>query len=396
VSAPPRIPDRLLFWGTAITQLVGWGTLFIPFQLTVTPMEAELGWSRVLLSGAFTAGLLVSGLAAIPAGRWLDEHGPRALMTGGALMGALLLICWSQVTHPIAYVVIWLLLGVTHATCLWGPAMAVVVAEARDVTRTITAITLITGFTGTIFIPLVEGLIALFGWRHALLVLAAKQGAVAVLTGYMLRHAGPPPRKAEGAISTGLWQRLKNRAFLALALCFAAHAFIGTGLGAHLILLLRERGWPEATVLLLAAAHGPAQVTARMVLFTLGRGVPMRRVGRLATLLLPIGMTLFAIAPDNLFLTIGFVMAWAVADGLLTIVRAAGVAEIMGRDGFGAVSGALSAFAVLPRTAAPLLLALVWDAAGGYAPVPWLLLGIAVLAMASFYVASREHAAPGP
>ncbi|MEN9499354.1 MAG: hypothetical protein RIS83_1173, partial [Pseudomonadota bacterium] len=188
----------------------------------------------------------------------------------------------------------------------------------------------------------------------------------------------------------------KNRAFLALALCFAAHAFIGTGLGAHLILLLRERGWPEATVLLLAAAHGPAQVTARMVLFTLGRGVPMRRVGRLATLLLPIGMTLFAIAPDNLFLTIGFVMAWAVADGLLTIVRAAGVAEIMGRDGFGAVSGALSAFAVLPRTAAPLLLALVWDAAGGYAPVPWLLLGIAVLAMASFYVASREHAARGP
>jgi hypothetical protein len=50
-------------------------------------------------------------------------------------------------------------------------------------------------------------------------------------------------------------RRLRDPVFLGLAFCFAAHAFIGTGLGAHLVLLLRERGWPEATVLLLAAAH---------------------------------------------------------------------------------------------------------------------------------------------
>ncbi|MCA3414710.1 MAG: MFS transporter, partial [Roseomonas sp.] len=165
MSDAPRIAPRLLFWGTAITQLVGWGCLFTPFQLMVAPMEAELGWSRVLISGAFTCGLLVSGLIAVPAGRWQDRHGPRAMMTGGALLGAALLVCWSFVVHPIAFVVIWILLGAAHATCLWGPAMAVVVAEARDVTRSITAITLITGFTGTIFIPLVEALIGLFGWR---------------------------------------------------------------------------------------------------------------------------------------------------------------------------------------------------------------------------------------
>jgi hypothetical protein len=38
-----------------------------------------------------------------------------------------------------------------------------------------------------------------------------------------------------------------------------------------------------------------------------------------------------------------------------------------------------------------LALALVWDAAGGYGPVPWLLLAIALLAMASFYAASRPR-----
>jgi predicted MFS family arabinose efflux permease len=344
-----------------------------------------------LISGAFTCGLLVSGLIAVPAGRWQDRHGPRAMMTGGALLGARLLVGWSLVSHPIAFVVIWVLLGAAHATCLWGPAMAVVVAEARDVTRSITAITLITGFTGTIFIPLVEALIGLFGWRDALLVLAVIQTGSAAITGYMLRHAGPPKRLAESAAPVSLMRRLRDPVFLGLAFCFAAHAFIGTGLGAHLVLLLRERGWPEATVLLLAAAHGPGQVAARLVLFTLGRGVAMRHVGRFAVLLLPIGMALFALAPNSLALTIAFIIAWAVADGLLTILRAAGVAEIMGRDGFGATSGALSAFAVLPRTAAPLALALVWDAASGYGPVPWLLLAIAFFAMASFYAASRPR-----
>ena len=391
MSDAPRIAPRLLFWGTAITQLVGWGCLFTPFQLMVAPMEAELGWSRVLISGAFTCGLLISGLVAVPAGRWQDRHGPRGMMTGGALLGAALLVCWSFVSHPIAFVAIWILLGAAHATCLWGPAMAVVVAESRDVTRAITAITLITGFTGTIFIPFVEMLIGAFGWRDALLVLAVIQTGSAALTGFMLRRAGPPNRMAENAPPVSLLRRLRDPVFLGLAFCFAAHAFIGTGLGAHLVLLLRERGWPEATVLLLAAAHGPGQVAARLVLFTLGRGVAMRHVGRFAVMLLPIGMALVALAPNSLALTIAFIIAWAVADGLLTILRAAGVAEIMGRDGFGATSGALSAFAVLPRTAAPLALALVWDAAGGYGPVPWLLLAIALFAMASFYAASRPR-----
>ena len=44
-----------------------------------------------------------------------------------------------------------------------------------------------------------------------------------------------------------------------------------------------------------------------------------------------------------------------------------------------------------PDAADALALALVWDAAGGYGPVPWLLLAIALFAMASFYAASRPR-----
>jgi hypothetical protein len=280
---------------------------------------------------------------------------------------------------------------VAQAIGLWGIAMAVVVAEARDAARTITVISLVTGFTGTVFLPLTDALIATLGWRGALQGLAALQAAAAVITVVMLRHARrPTPAAVQAAARVALRDRLRQPAFLGLALCFAAHAFIATGLGAHLIPMLRERGWPEATVLLLAAAHGPAQVAARAILFAAGRRVTMRRVGLLATALVPVGMLALAAGPASLALTVVFVIAWAVADGLMTILRAAGTAEILGREGYGAVTGALSALAVLPRTGAPLLLALLWDGAGGYGLVPWLLVGVGVAVLAGFLMAARR------
>lgn len=384
------LSDRALIWGIATTQFIGWGTLYVPFPLMVAPMEAELGWSRVLLNAAFTAGLLASGIAALPAGRWLDRHGARGMMSLGAVAAALLLAAWSLVRDPAVFIGIWVLIGIAQAACLWNPAMAVVVALAREPTRTITAITFITGFTATLFLPLTEALITGLGWRGALQALAAMQLGAAALTFAMLRRAPRPEVAAPAGSPVPLLRRMREPAFAGLALCFAAHAFIGTGLAAHLIPLLRERGWPEATVLLIAAAHGPAQVAARALLYAAGRRVTMRGVGAFATLLLPVAMLALAVDPASLVLTILFIGAFAVADGLLTIVRAAGTAEILGREGYGAIAGALSAVAVLPRTLAPLLLALVWEGAGGYGPVPWILAAVGAASAAGFLLAARR------
>jgi hypothetical protein len=314
------------------------------------------------------------------------------MMSLGTIAAALLLVAWSLVSHPLAFIAIWIGIGVAQAIGLWGIAMAVVVEQARDATRSITIISLVTGFTGTVFLPVADALIAALGWRGALQGLAAIQAVSALITVAMMRHVTRPPMQAgRPTPRMSLWTRLRQRAFLGLALCFAAHAFIAVGLGAHLIPLLRERGWPEATVLLLAAAHGPAQVAARVVLFAAGRRVSLRGVGLLAAALVPVGMLALAAGPASLELTIVFVLAWAVADGLMTIIRAAGTAEILGREGYGTVTGALSAIAVLPRTGAPLLVALLWEGMGGYGLVPWLLVAVGVVGAAGYGVAVRAR-----
>ena len=370
----------------AATQMIGWGTLFTPFSLMVGPMELELGFSRSAVSAAFTLGLLVSGLAAVPVGRFVDRHGGRGPIAWGGLAGAALLLAWSRVDGLIGLYAVWCALGVVHAAALWGPAMALMMVAAREPVRAITGLTFITGFTGTVFVPLVAWLIEAMGWRGALVALAALQALPLPLALWGL------PRVRTGAravTAIALGPVLRRPAFIGLALCLAAHAFIGVGLASHLLLLLRERGIAEGWVLTLVALHGPFQVAARALLYALGNRVRVLSVGAFAAALLPLGLTWLWLAGANPWLLLGFVLCWAMADGLMTIVRAAAPAELLGREGYGAITGALSACAVLPRAVAPMALALLWQWGGGYGLVPPLLAAVGVLALGGFVLALR-------
>src|SRR5437899_2202598 len=90
-------------------------------------MEADLGWSRVEITGAFSVGMGVAALAALPVGRWIDRHGARALMTAGSCLGTALLLVWSRVESLPALYAVWCLMGLALAATLYEPAFAAVV-----------------------------------------------------------------------------------------------------------------------------------------------------------------------------------------------------------------------------------------------------------------------------
>ena len=385
-----RTSDQGLTLGIAVNQLIGWGTLFTPFTLMIQPMERELGWSRAEISLAFTLGLLVSGLAAVRVGRFVDRHGGRWPLGLGGLAGAALLAAWAMVSNLWVFYVLWFLMGLVHATALWSPAMAVVVALAKQPMRVITGITFITGFTATVFIPLTEALILTLGWRGALWALAALQCAAGALALWQFGGAHPPLPKPS-ATRAPLAEALRRPAFWGLALLLSAHSFVGVGLAAHLVPLLRERGLDEASVIWLAALHGPFQVAARGLLFAAGPRVPLAAVGIFCVTLMPIAIAWLALAPPLFWWVLVFTFGWAVADGLLSIVRAGSPAEILGREGYGAVTGALAMASAPLRAFAPVIVALVWQWSGGYDAAIWMLAAAALLAGLGFAVALLDR-----
>ena len=65
IGMPRRVTVRarrhhpwVMVWTMAVAQVISWGTLFYAFSLFVVPMHERLGWSRPLLNGALSLGLL--------------------------------------------------------------------------------------------------------------------------------------------------------------------------------------------------------------------------------------------------------------------------------------------------------------------------------------------------
>src|SRR5207248_1922231 len=98
-----------------VTQILAWGTIFYPPVLTVPLIAADRGWSTTFAMGGFSLALLIAGLVSPRVGFWIDRYGGHRVMPAGSLLGALGLFGLVHAAHPIAYLAVWILLGVAIA-----------------------------------------------------------------------------------------------------------------------------------------------------------------------------------------------------------------------------------------------------------------------------------------
>src|SRR3954463_3110626 len=257
-----------------VTQILAWGAIFYPPVLTVPLIAAERGWSMTFAMGGFSLALLTAGLASPRVGLLIDRHGGHRVMSVGSLLGALGLVLIVLADHPVAYLAVWMLLGVAIAASLYDPAFAtlgrIFGAAAR---RPITALALAGGFASTVSWPTTHVLLEAVGWRGTYLVYAGLLACVAApLHAFALPRtradpvvpAGEPVQVPTVVLPPNGWP------FVLVAAAFAAYAFVPSGLSAHLLAIFGRAGIDPATVVLIGALFGPAQVTSRLCKFAFG------------------------------------------------------------------------------------------------------------------------------
>src|SRR5215831_339781 len=196
LRGPTLRGPRGIYWGwvivaaLSVTETTSWGILYYSPTVFLLPMERELGWTRAQLSGALSLSLLVAALAAVPVGRWLDRHGPRAIMTVGSCLATLTVLAWSRVESLTTFYAIWLVNGVLQAVLLYEPAFATLaVWFRRRRAVAMTALTLVAGLASTIFLPLASWLVEGRGWRAALGIFAVMLAVLTVpLHAFVLRR----------------------------------------------------------------------------------------------------------------------------------------------------------------------------------------------------------------
>lgn len=403
-AAGPTPPRDVASFGTiaalGIAQIVSWGSMFYAFSFLMAPLAAASGADTSAVVGAFSLGLLISGLLSAPIGTLIDRVGGRGVMTAGSLAAAVLLALLSRVNSAPALYAVWAGLGCAMAATLYDPAFAVITRLfAVNYRRAITALTLFGGFASTVFWPLTQFLIAELGWRDALLVLAAVNLAVCVPAHWwaLPRDArAERPAATRGAGSGAFRAALRTPVFYLLAIAFTGNSLVFSATQVHLMAMLQAKDLSAASAALVGAMIGPMQVAGRILELAFASRLSASAIGILAMAFLPLSLGLLAVAGVQWPLLIAFAVVYGIGNGVMTIVRGAIPAELFGREGYGAINGAMAAPVLVAKAAGPLVAALLFAALGGYDATLHVLIVIGALSTVVFAVSARAARAGPP
>jgi MFS family permease len=402
VSGQSSRPIRLarLIPALGIAQIISWGTLFYAIAVLADAMRTELGISATWLFGAFTVGLLISGLASPAVGGLVDAKGGRFVLSWGSVIGAVALATIALADGVVILFIGWALAGVAMAACLYDPAFATLhQLTGAAYRRAVTALTLFGGFASTVFWPVSQWLLDGVGWRTTLWTYAALHLMVCLPL-----HAWFVPARAgtatlEDAI-TGATDATPgaepsyppgSTVYYALAGAFAAAAFLSATLSAHLIALLKAAGLTARDAVLVSALIGPMQVAGRIAEFAFARRLSPLHAGALAFVLMAAGLACLALVDGLSAMAFAFAVLYGWSNGVMTIVRGTVPAALFGRRNYGALLGRLALPAFIAKALAPVAFTLVLAASLRRESALWSLVAVAVLALLAYQLAVRRR-----
>lgn len=277
----PSKPLASPWWvvaGSLLGLTVGNGPVMqFTFGVFVKPLSEALQTDRGTISGALLAGLVATGIATPLIGRLIDQHGTRRVALPAIVLFALGMAAIGLFANsPAALILMYALCGIVAAgqTPLpYSKAIAAVFDERRGLALGIA--TAGVGL-GTMLMPmLAQKLMASFGWRGAymglglvtlLVALPAMAGLVTrrreegasphgAVSGSAPNAAAPGMSAAEARVSGRFW---------CLAVAFFTVALAASGVVAHIVPLMTDRGVPAASAAAAISAAGLALIVGRL------------------------------------------------------------------------------------------------------------------------------------
>lgn len=359
----PERPAWTVAVGVGVAQTIAWGVLYYTIAALGARMATAASVEAPTLYAAFTLSLFISGLLAPWAGRTVDRHGGRLVLSLGSAAGAAGMAVLAMATSAPLLFVGWCLNGVAMALGLYDVAFAAVYhARRSDARRVLSGVTLLAGLASTIFWPLSQHLEQAVGLRTTLAVFAVLMMITIPLYQATLprasgRHAAARPTVVPTPATA-------TRVVVLLAAVFATTGFATGALSAHLLGTLGAQGVPAGQVAWIASLVGVFQVVGRIVELTLGARLSPLTTGLASLVVLGASFLLLLATGAAPILAWVFVVSYGMSNGVLTIARATVPATLLGSDRIGSVLGSLARPSVVTRAIAPWAFAALVHVAG--------------------------------
>ncbi|WP_310973719.1 MULTISPECIES: MFS transporter [unclassified Amycolatopsis] len=371
-----------------VTQITSWGILYYAFPVLAPDIARATGWPTTAVVAALSGAQLVTAVAGIPVGRWLDRRGPRAVMTTGSVLGVLAVLAVATAPNLAWFVIAWAVAGAAMSGVLYPPAFAALTRWYGP--RRISALTVLTlagGLASTVFAPVTALLAAHLDWRHTYLVLAVVLAAVTVPAHWWgLRGPWPDAEPAVHVEHDDPRRIARSGAFVVLMIALSMATFSAFAVVVNLVPLLTERGVSPGIAAVALGLGGAGQVLGRLGYSALSRTTSVRARTGIILLATSVTTALMAVLSSTGALIAAAVVA-GMARGVFTLLQATAITDRWGATHYGRLNGLMAAPMTITMALAPFAGAALAGLLGGYAHAFLVLAAVntaaAVLALAS-------------
>ncbi|MGV3651102.1 MAG: MFS transporter [Devosia sp.] len=394
IAAPvsPRLLPIVIALG--VSQIIGYGTVFYGYPIFAPTMAANFGVDEALVFGLLSVGLLISGLAGPWLGRTMDRLGAARVMAVGSVLSALLLIFMAAAPEIWSFALAVLALLTISPTVFYSAAfVAAAAASPTQARRLITNITLIAGFSSSLFWPLSGFLLETIGWRWTLVLYASANIVIGLpLHLYVSRLTGPvaarAPRSGDGS-ATPVDSRARRRTFWLVSLSYGLSALPASAMAVHIVPVFQSLGL-GGTAYLISMLFGPSQVIARLVDSIFWRGFHPLVTALIAFGSIAICMGMLVLPLPPIVAALAFAVFFGIGQGLTSIVIGTVPLALFGHEGYGELVGRIGLVRLLFSSGAPFLLSIML-AGIGIVPAFAIFLVIAACSIVPLLILLREH-----
>ncbi len=373
-----------------IIQAVSIGPLFT-YGVFFKQFQAELGWSRAIISGASSLAFLIMGAVGVLAGRLNDRIGPKIIVVVSGISLGLGYLFMSRMQAPWQ---LYLLYGVMVGIGFSTHDVITLSTVARWFIRRrgmMSGIVKVGTGAGQLLVPLIAAaLIAAYGWRNAYSIIGATVLLILVATALVLRRdprdngllpdgistAANGPAAASTDRSVPLKKAVQTGPFWILCLAEFTIFFCLLTMIVHIVPHATDLGLSAGSAAGVLATIGGVSIVGRISMGTANDKIGGKRSLIICFVILLGGLLWLQVAVKAWMLFL-FAAVYGFSHGGFFTVMSPTVAELFGTGSHGLLFGIILFSGTIGGAVGPLLAGRIFDVTGSYQALFWVLAGLA-------------------
>jgi MFS family permease len=376
VKKPKLYYGYVIAISSGLILTAGLGTYYC-YSIFFNALLNEFGWSRAAISGAFSSGVVLTGVLGIIAGRITDRIGPRPVsVVSGILLGLGFIL--MSLTHAIWQV--YLIYGVLLAagmSGLWPIVVSTLSRWFEEKRGLMTGIvTSGAGVGSIIFSPLISHFISIYNWRVAYIITGIIVIVVIISSGLFLKHkpdqanlSKKDKKIAKGALQGNqdftFSQAIRTRQFWLIVVIYFLFGYSQLSATIHIVPYATGLGISSISASSILAVIGAASIVGRITTGVASDRFHPKKVLVVILVLLLISMICLEFA-RNLGILYLFGIIMGLSYGGSSAIQSLVAIDFFGLRSLGAVLGSFGFSVLIGGSVGPVLTGFIFDVSGTY------------------------------